>query len=363
MAEVAVDPSARTARVEVGAPWSAVVAAATPHGLTGLHGNSGGVGVAGYTLGGGIGWLARSEGLSCNRVVAFEVVTADGTVLRADTGTEPELFWALRGGGGAHAVVTALEIELVELAEAYGGTLAWAIEDAPVVVDAYRRWIESASDATMSVIQLMRYPPQSTLPPAIRGKSVVQVVLVHRGTRDEGERLVTPLRSAATTSLDTLDTVMAAALGDLAGDPTTPLRSLADAWLLGDLTAEVADRFIEVGGPGVQIPLGHLEIRYLGGALDVAPPGAGALARLGGRALLYATGAVTTAGASDAIGAALDHIGDRVRDLIVGGAPLTFAERQTGTRPSFPSDVADRLLAAKRAYDPDGVILASHVVD
>lgn len=363
MAEVAVDPVARTARVEVGAPWSAVVAAATPHGLTGLHGSSGGVGVAGYTLGGGIGWLARSEGLACNRVRSLEAVTADGTALRADAATEPELFWALRGGGGSHAVVTALEIELVELTEVYGGMLAWGVADAPAVADAYRRWVATLPGEAMSVIQLMRLPPAATLPAAVRGTAIVRIILVHRAAREEGERLVAPLRAAATPVLDSLGMVPASALGDLGGDPAGPLESVADAWLLGDLTGEAVDAFLDSAGPDAQAPLGHLEIRYLGGAMDSAPPGSGALARMQGRVLLYGTGAPSASAGVDAIDAALDRVGERVRDLTVGGAPLGFVERQAGTRPSFPPDVADRLLAAKRAFDPDGVIVGSHVVD
>ncbi len=112
---VSVDPASRTARVEGGAVWADVTAAAGEHGLAALAGSAADVGVAGYTLGGGLSWLARSRGLAANSVTALEVVTADGEHRRVDADHDPDLFWALRGGGGSFAVVTALELSLFPL--------------------------------------------------------------------------------------------------------------------------------------------------------------------------------------------------------------------------------------------------------
>lgn len=124
MRGVVIDPEARTARVEAGALWGDVQAAAAPHGLAGLAGTAADVGVVGYTLGGGLSWLARKHGLAANQVVAADVVTADGMLRRIDAQTEPDLFWAIRGGGGSFAVVTALEFGLFEFGEPLGGTAA-----------------------------------------------------------------------------------------------------------------------------------------------------------------------------------------------------------------------------------------------
>ena len=125
MNDVVVDPLERTARVGAGARWSDVIAAAAPHGLTGLHGFSAGVGVAGYVLGGGLGWLSRRYGLASDHVRSFEVVTADGERRHVDRDHEPDLCWALRGGGGAGVIVTSIELELIALREAYAGALLW----------------------------------------------------------------------------------------------------------------------------------------------------------------------------------------------------------------------------------------------
>src|ERR687896_2499791 len=125
MTGLEVDPGARRARVEAGVLWGDVAVAAGEHGLVALHGSSPDVGVVGYTLGGGMGWLSRRHGLACNRMVAAEVVTADGELRRVGPDEEPELFWALRGGGGAFGAVTAIEFELLPLTEVYAGWLVW----------------------------------------------------------------------------------------------------------------------------------------------------------------------------------------------------------------------------------------------
>jgi FAD/FMN-containing dehydrogenase len=123
MRGVAIDLEARTARAEAGVLWEEVSAAAAEHGLAALSGSSPDVGVVGYTLGGGLGWLARRYGLAANSVVAVELVTADGRLVRADRRNEPELFWAVRGGGGSFGVVTAIEFALYPVSEVYAGIL------------------------------------------------------------------------------------------------------------------------------------------------------------------------------------------------------------------------------------------------
>ena len=138
---VAVDPATRTATVDAGALWNDVVAPAAEHGLVGLHGLSAAVGVAGYVLGGGIGWLTRRHGFASTHVRAFEAIGADGVARRVDATSDPELFWALRGGGGRPVVVTSFELELFELDEAFAGALMWPMESAETVVGAWREWI------------------------------------------------------------------------------------------------------------------------------------------------------------------------------------------------------------------------------
>ena len=137
---VTIDPAAQTARAEAGAIWIEVVEAAAEHGLAALAGSSPDVGVVGYTLGGGLSWLARKHGIGANQVVAVELVTADGEFRRVDRENDPDLFWALRGGGGAFGVVTAIELNLFPLTEVYAGHLFFPVERAAEVL----RWTEAA---------------------------------------------------------------------------------------------------------------------------------------------------------------------------------------------------------------------------
>ncbi|MFD0474853.1 FAD-binding oxidoreductase [Nonomuraea thailandensis] len=178
MAHVHIDPVRRLARVGAGVVWAEVSAAAAKHGLAGLAGTASDVGVVGYTLGGGLSWFARSHGLAANHVTGATVVTADGRVLRVDAGHEPDLFWAIRGGGGAYAVVTELEFALFPITEVYAGALYWPIGRAEEVLRRWRDWTATVPDTVTSLGRLLRFPPLEDIPEPFRGRSLVAVEAV-----------------------------------------------------------------------------------------------------------------------------------------------------------------------------------------
>ena len=175
MGGVSIDPVARVARVEAGALWGELAMAAGEHGLAGLSGSSPDVGVVGYSLGGGIGWLSRKYGLAANSIVAADVVTADGELVRADPAHNEDLFWALRGGGGSFGVVTALELELQPVAEPYAGSLMWPAEHAPEILHAYREWAATVPDELTSGVRFLCLPPIPEVPEPLRGRPMVDV--------------------------------------------------------------------------------------------------------------------------------------------------------------------------------------------
>src|SRR5947207_7912035 len=180
MRGVAVAPVERTARVEAGAVWLEVVDAAAEHGLAALAGSSPDVGVVGYTLGGGLSWLARTYGLSASNVVAIEVVTADARLRRVDADHEPELFWALRGGGGSFGVVTSIELRLFPVAEVYAGVLWWPIDRGPEVLQAWRELTQNGlPDELTTVGRYLQLPPLPDIPEAVRCQSFVVVEVIH----------------------------------------------------------------------------------------------------------------------------------------------------------------------------------------
>jgi UDP-N-acetylenolpyruvoylglucosamine reductase len=361
---VAVDPAAGTATAEAGARWHQVIPPAAEHGLVGLHGMSGSVGVAGYTLGGGIGWLSRSYGFASSHVRSLEVVTADGEQRHVDAGHERDLFWALRGGGGGQAIVTSIEFELFELREAFAGALMWPIERASEIVHAYREWTSTAPDAVTSTFKLVRFPPLPEVPDPLRGRELTAITLAFIGSESDGTKLVAPLRAIAAPYLDTLAPVPGAALGDLAGDPQDPLPGIGGTLLLDQFTAQAADAFVELAGPQAETPLTSLEIRHLGGALARATPDPSAAGPLEAQALVYGVGTLVSPEVGVMLHQALDAVKERLTPWTgVRGTLLTFDEQGAGLRGSFTPEIGDRLASVTAEYDPAGLFVANHVVD
>ena len=166
------------------------------YGLAALAGTSPNVGVVGYTLGGGMGWLARRYGLAANSVTAVEVVTLDGRLVRADADHEADIFWAVRGGGGSVGVVTALEMTLYPVSELYAGALFFPIERSSEVLHAWRRWTDTVPEEVTSLGRLLRLPPVDELPEPIRGREFVIVEAAYFGDATAGADLVRPLVSS-----------------------------------------------------------------------------------------------------------------------------------------------------------------------
>jgi FAD/FMN-containing dehydrogenase len=358
---IEVDAAARRVTVQAGALAGPLVDAAGAHDLAFLAGSSATVGVVGYTLGGGLGWLARRYGLACNTVVAAEVVTADGDLLRVDHDHEPDLFWALRGGGGSFAAVTSLEVDLVEVATVHAGALSWPLEDAERVTHAWREWIAEVPDDCTSVLRLLRYPPIPALPEAIRGRSFVSVEATFLGDEDEARPWLDRLRALAP-ELDTFRTQPAADLQHLHGDPEQPVPALTDHRLLREVSDEVIDALLTVAGPGAPCPLLTVDLRQLGGALHRSHPSHGVLDRLDAAAALFAVGLPVAPGLGEAIEGAFAALRAAVAPAEAATSYLNFADRPVDVATLFGGDRYDRLRAVKRAYDPQDRFLANHPV-
>ena len=250
--ELLIDPDRRRVRVGAGVKWGEVQVAAARHGLAGLAGSSPDVGVVGYTLGGGLGWMARRYGLACNSVLAFDVVTADGRPLRVDHEHEPDLFWALRGGGGSFVIVTAVEFALYPVRELYAGALFWPQERAAQILPAWRSWAASVPDSVTSVGRLLNVPQVSEMPERLRGRSFVLVEAACLATEDEGVQLLRALRDHEP-EIDTFGMLPPTGLGELHMDPVGPVPAFIDGWLLADLPPVAIDTFLAAVGPGSSI--------------------------------------------------------------------------------------------------------------
>ena len=187
---VEIDVERRIARVRSGSKWEEVVPRASELGLAALHGSTPDVSVTGYSLGGGVGWYARKLGLSTNSVIAIELVTADGELRRVDHEHDPELFWALRGGGGNFGVVTAIEVQLYAIPEVYAGVLFFPWERSSEVLHAWLEWTRTVPDEVTSVGRILQFPPLPELPDLLRGQQFVVVEAVVIGDEREGAELL-----------------------------------------------------------------------------------------------------------------------------------------------------------------------------
>jgi FAD binding domain-containing protein/berberine-like enzyme len=364
MTGLELDPGARRVRVEAGVLWGDVAVAGGEHGLAALHGSSPDVSVVGYTLGGGLGWLGRRHGLACNRVVAAEVVTADGELRRVSADQEPDLFWALRGGGGSFGAVTALEFELVPLAEAYAGWLVWEADAGSEVVHAFREWSSGAPREITSSLRFLHLPPFPDVPEPLRDRPVIAFDGAYIGSEADGAEVLRSLRDvSAPLIMDTWATIPAAGLSRLHGDPEQPVPAIGNGFQLRELTPEAADAFVEVGGSGSGSPLLLLELRQLGGALAEAPDGAGALGALPDPFTLYGVGVPMAPGMAEAVEAHLDRVSGAMAPWSAG-VYLNFSERrEAGPAKAFDEPTFARLREIKARYDGGDLFRANHAIE
>jgi FAD/FMN-containing dehydrogenase len=362
MDRVAVNTERRVARVEGGAVWLPTVEAAAEHGLSALHGPSPDDGIAGYCLGGGVGWYARRLGLAANSLAAVELVLADGSQVRADADHDTELFWALRGGGGGFGVVTSLELSLFRIASAYAGMLVWDACHAEQVLRRWAAWAIEAPDEVTTSFRLLHLPRVPQVPAQLRRRSVVVVDGAVLGTDLHGRELLGDLRDLAP-EIDTFDRVPASSLvrrwldvrTDL--DGATPV--VRESAMLGSLPEAAVDAFLAHVGPGGRTSLIGAEIRQLGGALGRPHQGGGALSHLDA-SFLTVGGATATTPDTVAPGSADDNrLSAAMAPWTKGRTCLDVTGAPVDTCPAYLDTVRRRLAEVRTAVDPDGVFVAA----
>jgi FAD/FMN-containing dehydrogenase len=361
LGSVEIDADTRSARVGAGALWGDVLPRASELGLAALHGSAPNVSVAGYTLGGGVSFYARKHGLACNRVTAIDVVTAGGEQRRVDAKNEPDLFWALRGGGGSFGVVTAFEFDLLPLPEIFAGALLFPFEQASEVLQGWREWTAGVSEEMTSVGRLMNFPPIPEVPEPLRGKSFTVLEVIYCGDPADGEELVAPLRELGSAAMDTIQTQPPAGIEDLHMDPPTPVPYTSETLLTHELPAEAINSLVEAVGPGSGSQLASVELRHGGGALSRAPQGAGALATLPGSFVAFGVGFVP---APEVLAPSRAWLGAFTAALqpYDAGRYFNFVEESFDITKIFPPEVLSRLREVKQRYDPENVFHSNHPV-
>jgi hypothetical protein len=360
MRDVAIE--GEKARAEAGALAQDVAEAASSSGMCSMPGTSPNVGVTGFTLGGGLSWLGRKYGWACNRVSAIEVVTADGEPRTVSAGSDPDLFWALRGGGGGYAIVTALHLELLPITEAYAGSLLLPAELTQDALHVYREWAARVPEEVASIVRMMNLPPLPDVPEVIRGKKFLQIAASCIGSREEGEAAIGPLRKIGEPLMDTFDQIPVTGLTRIAMDPEPPVPGVGHHGVLSELTDEAIDAFYEAAGPESDSPLLFAELRQLGGALSRPAENGGALDKMDAEFVMLSIGMLMDPAMRDPIDGQLDKLADAMKPWAAEGGYFDYAERPCDVDAILPPETCQQLSHVKRSWDPDDLIRANHAV-
>jgi hypothetical protein len=295
-------------------------------------------------------------------VTAIELVTADGEARTVEAATDPDLFWALRGGGGAYAVATALHVELVPVSEVYAGALVFPPELAADGIRAYRDWTADASEETGSMVRMLNLPPIPDIPELLRGEKWLAISAACIGSREEGEQAIGPLREIGEPVLDSFEQMPAVGLSRIAMDPEPPVPGLGHHRLLTELPDDAIGTFVDVAGPESGAPLLLAELRHLGGALRRPAENGGALEKLDEKFVMQGVGMLMDPALREPIDGALDKLADAMNPWAAEKGYFNYAERPCDVDALLPADTARRLAQVKRNWDPGDLILANHSV-
>ncbi|MFC9998410.1 FAD-binding oxidoreductase [Nocardia sp. NPDC127526] len=345
--EVRVDPGARTARVGAGATWARVLTAPGAHGRTGVTGSAPQVGITGFTLGGGLSWFSRKYGWAADNVTAFEVIDADARKLRVTASSEPDLFWALRGGGGDYAMVTALELALHPVPALYGGRMAWPVDRAREVMAAFREIVAGAPEELTLWCSLSQFP---------NAPALISVSVTYLGDAGTGQALLAPLDRIGGRIADTRALMQLTDIGTITAEPTKPTPSLHHTALLTDLTDTVVETLLAESIS----PLVSVQIRHLGGAL--ARPSDSAAGAVPEPFCLTCYGLATNPSAATEFQKRVrDYLG-RLGLIPSGRTPFSFLAPGQSAADALGADTLARLRDIKRDRDPKGVFRANFPV-
>jgi Berberine and berberine like len=290
-------------------------------------------------------------------------VTADGRLVRTDREHQPDLFWALRGGGGSFGVVTAIELELLPITHAYAGILWYPIERGPEVLHAWRELThtDGLPDELTTVGRFVNLPPIPEIPEPVRGKSFAIVEAYHLGDPARADELLAPLRALGPID-DTLATVAMPALSHMHMDPEQPVPAAGDGLMVDQLPPDALDTFVEAAGANAQFPLTSIELRHLGGELRRPRPEHGALGSIDADYAMGAAGMVPAPELETAVRAQVQAVKDALAPWAAKQMYLNFAETQQDTASFWTEQTYHRLRRIKTTIDPDDIIRSNHPI-
>jgi FAD/FMN-containing dehydrogenase len=347
-----IDARQRTAWAESGLTAGAYTTAAAAHGLATGFGDTGSVGLGGLTLGGGIGYLVRAFGLTIDSLLAADIVTADGRLLRTDAETHPDLFWAIRGGGGNFGVAARFRFRLHQLDQVVGGLLL--LPATPDVIASFIAAADAAPDELSTIANVMPAPPMPFLPAEYHGKLVVMATLVYAGDAASGERAIAPFRGICKPIADLVHPMRYQDLYPPDEGSYHPVASARTMFLDG-VNRAVAETMIDHLRASTAT-MSVMQLRVLGGAMARVPTDATAFAHRTSK-IMVNIAAIYPQLDEQATHAAWVHASAAALQQSDGGAYVNFLgdEGTERVRAAYPGAAWDRLAAVKARYDPNNV--------
>jgi FAD/FMN-containing dehydrogenase len=347
-----IDPVRRTAWAETGLTAGEYTAAAGRHGLATGFGDTGTVGIGGITLGGGIGFLVRKHGLTIDDLLAAELVTADGDLLYADHETHPDLFWAIRGGGGNFGVATRFDFRLHPLASFVGGMLF--LPATPEVVAGFVAEAEAAPEELSTIANVMTAPPLPFLPEEVHGQMLLMAMVAYAGDVEDGERAIAPLGALAAPIADMVRPMSYSEMYPPEEEEYRPV-AVAKTMFVDSVGLGAAETIME-RIQASDATMAATQIRVLGGAMARVPADATAFAHRRSRIMVNVAAIYSNPAERPKHAAWVDSLAD---ELLQGdrGAYVGFLadEGEDRVRAAYPGPTWDRLREIKRRYDPDNV--------
>src|SRR5215204_967043 len=353
MKALEIDLEGRTAWAQTGLTAGEYMAAVGAHGLATGFGDTGSVGIGGITLGGGVGYLVRKHGLTIDDLLAADVVTADGRLLRADAKTHPDLFWAIRGGGGNFGVATRFHYRLHEVDSIVGGMLI--LPATPEVIASFVAEAEAAPEELSAIANVMTAPPMPFLPAEVHGELVIMAMLVYAGEEVEaGQRAVAPFRALAEPIVDMLKPMSYPEIYPPEDDdfhPTAVARTMFIDTIDSDVSQTILERL-----RASDAPMRVAQIRVLGGTMARVPAEATAFAHRSSRIMMNVAAFYESMEERAAREAWVNHFAAALRQG-EGGAYVGFLgeEGENRVREAYPKSTWDRLAEIKRRYDPSNL--------
>jgi FAD/FMN-containing dehydrogenase len=352
MRRLEIDPATKSAWADAGVRAADLAEAASPHGLAIGFGDAGTVGVGGITIGGGVGFLSRKHGLTIDSLLAAEVVTADGQIRHVDASSDPDLFWAIRGGGGNFGVVTRFHFQLHDVPSVVGGILMLPAT-ADVIVE-FARLAAAAPDELSTIANVMTAPPMPFIPAEHHGKLIVMAFMCYAGDTAAGERVIAPFRALATPLADMVKPIPYAQMFPPEQPGYHPIASVRTLFADG-IDAPKAARILDAIKSSTAM-MSAVQFRVLGGAIagianDATAYGFRHQPMMINVAALYTN--VADAPTHDAwIGGVLKILEPKDSSAYVN---FVGAEGNERVRDAYPAQTWDRLRRIKRAYDPENI--------